>query len=80
MDDYGHLDLSAVTCTLEAIPAADSFTMPAGESDAGLIDHFAQNPVYWASAKGTHVHHADEAGMAGVEGDGARRVSDPSGS
>ncbi|MEV5898424.1 hypothetical protein [Streptomyces sp. NPDC052127] len=55
VDDYGHLDLSAVTWTLEAIPAADFHTMPTGESEAGLIEHFAQNPVYWATVKGPEV-------------------------
>ncbi|MEV2257020.1 hypothetical protein AB0I94_41895 [Streptomyces sp. NPDC050147] len=51
VDDYGHLDLSAITWTLEAIPTADFHTMPTGESEAGLIEHFAENPVYWASVK-----------------------------
>ncbi|MFE8965062.1 hypothetical protein [Streptomyces iakyrus] len=55
VDDYGHLDLSAVTWTLETIPAPDFHTMPTGESEAGLIEHFAQNPVYWASVKGPEV-------------------------
>ncbi|MGW2182917.1 hypothetical protein ACWCXX_33580 [Streptomyces sp. NPDC001732] len=49
--DYGYLDLSAITWTLEAIPATDFHTMPTGESEAGLIEHFAQHPVYWASVK-----------------------------
>ncbi|MCF2131077.1 hypothetical protein L1I79_32330 [Strepomyces sp. STD 3.1] len=49
--DYGHLDLSAITWTLETLPATDFHTMPTGESEAGLIEHFAQNPVYWASVK-----------------------------
>ncbi|MGW7276622.1 hypothetical protein ACWGH5_39780 [Streptomyces sp. NPDC054864] len=51
VDDYGHLDLSAITWTLETISTADFHTMPTGESEAGLIERFAENPVYWASVK-----------------------------
>ncbi|MFF2167629.1 hypothetical protein ACFVWP_44300 [Streptomyces sp. NPDC058175] len=51
VDDYGHLDLSAITWTLETIPTADFYTMPTGESEAGLIEHFAQHPVYWVTVR-----------------------------
>ncbi|MFD4955195.1 hypothetical protein [Streptomyces sp. NPDC058451] len=51
VDDYGHLDLSAITWTPETIPAADFHTMPTGESEAGLIEHIAKNPVHWVTVR-----------------------------
>uniref|UniRef100_UPI000516332D hypothetical protein n=1 Tax=Streptomyces sp. CNS654 TaxID=1506995 RepID=UPI000516332D len=51
VDDYSHLELSAITWTLETIPTADFHTMPTGESEAGLIEHFAQHPVHWVTVR-----------------------------
>ncbi|MFE2601072.1 hypothetical protein ACFXCZ_32060 [Streptomyces sp. NPDC059396] len=51
VDDYGDAELCDVTWKLETIPAADFHTMPTGQSEAGLIEHFAENPVYWAARK-----------------------------
>ncbi|MFE6888023.1 hypothetical protein [Streptomyces sp. NPDC057694] len=51
VDDYADLDLSTITWTLETIPAAGFHTVPTGESDAGLIEHFAQNPVHWVTVR-----------------------------
>ncbi|MFF3558323.1 hypothetical protein ACFYXL_33475 [Streptomyces tsukubensis] len=51
VNDYGHLELSAITWTLETIPTADFHTMPTGESEAGLIEHFAQHPVHWVTVR-----------------------------
>ncbi|MEU8741953.1 hypothetical protein ACFYPK_33125 [Streptomyces halstedii] len=51
VDDYGHLDLSTITWTLESIPTVDFHTMPTGESEAGLIEHFAQHPVHWVTVR-----------------------------
>ncbi|GGP93376.1 hypothetical protein GCM10010278_84250 [Streptomyces melanogenes] len=59
VDDYGHLHLSAVTWTLETIPTADFHTMPTGESEAGLIEHIAENPVHWARPPEVARHWAD---------------------
>jgi hypothetical protein len=62
-DDYGHLDLSAITWTLETIPTVDFHTMPTGESEAGLIEHFAQHPVHWVKARRREVgRHWEENG------------------
>ncbi|MCI4145772.1 hypothetical protein [Streptomyces sp. MMS20-AI2-20] len=47
----GYLELSAITWTLETIPTADFHTMPTGESEAGLIEHFAQHPVHWVTVR-----------------------------
>ncbi|MFC7869455.1 hypothetical protein ACFU5B_37375 [Streptomyces murinus] len=49
--DYGHVDLSTITWTLETIPTADFHAMPTGESEAGLIEHFAQHPVHWVTVR-----------------------------
>ncbi|MFI0242978.1 hypothetical protein [Streptomyces sp. NPDC016845] len=49
MPDHGYLELSAITWTLQKIPTADFHTMPTGESEAGLIEHFAENPVHWVT-------------------------------
>ncbi|WP_229871866.1 hypothetical protein [Streptomyces longisporoflavus] len=56
--------------------------MPTGESDAGLIEHFAENPVYWASVKIPEVgRHWEEYGtwrrpLLLID----RRLLDPAGS
>ncbi|MFD0035042.1 hypothetical protein ACWGDS_40450 [Streptomyces sp. NPDC055059] len=47
VDDYGAIDLRDITWKLESIPAADFHTMPTGESDAGCIESYAENAVYW---------------------------------
>ncbi|WP_344077930.1 hypothetical protein [Streptomyces crystallinus] len=59
MNDDGHLDLSAITWTLETIPTADFHTTPTGLSDAGLIEHFAQDPVHRVRASEVGRHWED---------------------
>ncbi|MFZ4268986.1 hypothetical protein [Streptomyces arboris] len=49
--DYSDLELCNVTWQLEPIPAGDFCTMPTGESDAGCIEHFAENPVHWVKVR-----------------------------
>ncbi|MEU4655007.1 hypothetical protein AB0G32_13900 [Streptomyces sp. NPDC023723] len=51
VDDYGHLELSAITWTLQTIPTVNFHTMPTGESEAGLIEHVAQHPVHWVKVR-----------------------------
>jgi hypothetical protein len=63
VDDYGHLELSAIAWTLETIPTADFHTMPTGESEAGLIEYFAQHPVHWVTVRPPQVgRHWEERG------------------
>ncbi|MFJ3809431.1 hypothetical protein ACIPWE_24140 [Streptomyces sp. NPDC090073] len=45
--DYGSIDLRDVTWQLEHIPTVDFSRMPTWASDAGCLEHFAKNPVYW---------------------------------
>ncbi|MGA5566618.1 hypothetical protein ACPCUV_36375 [Streptomyces platensis] len=51
VDDYGDVDLCAITWKLETIPAAAFPTMPTGESDAGCIESYAADPVYWVKVR-----------------------------
>ncbi|MFG3499375.1 hypothetical protein [Streptomyces sp. NPDC047928] len=51
LDDYGDVDLCAITWGLETIPAAAFTTMPTGESDAGCIESYAADPVYWVKVR-----------------------------
>ncbi|MEU6709677.1 hypothetical protein [Streptomyces wuyuanensis] len=51
VNDYADLDLCDITWQLETIPAADFHSMPTGQSDAGLIEHVAQNPVHWVKVR-----------------------------
>ncbi|MEU3290479.1 hypothetical protein [Streptomyces longwoodensis] len=51
VDDYADFDLSAITWTLETIPAADFLAMPTGQSEAALIEHIAKNPVHWVAVR-----------------------------
>ncbi|MEW2426057.1 hypothetical protein AB0911_36675 [Streptomyces nigra] len=63
VDDYGDIDLRAVTWTLETIPAAAFPTMPTGESDAGCIESYAADPVYWGKVRPPEVgRHWEEHG------------------
>ncbi len=63
MDDYGDVDLCAITWTLETIPAAAFPTMPTGESDAGCIESYAADPVYWVKVRPPEVgRHWEEHG------------------
>ncbi|MCX5039955.1 hypothetical protein [Streptomyces coelicoflavus] len=55
VDDYGALDLSAITWTLETIPSADFHKMPTGESEVGLIEHFAKDPLHWVAVRAPEV-------------------------
>ncbi|WP_406369688.1 hypothetical protein OG788_07760 [Streptomyces sp. NBC_00647] len=50
-EDYGHIDLEGITWRLEMISRTDFRDMPTGASEAGLIDHIAENPVYWVSVR-----------------------------
>ncbi|MFF5393352.1 hypothetical protein ACFY5H_34470 [Streptomyces sp. NPDC013012] len=51
VDDYGSIDLREITWRLETIPAAAFHGMPTGASDAGCIEEFAENPVYWVGRR-----------------------------
>ncbi len=63
VDDYGDIELRAITWKLEAIPAADFHTMPTGQSDAGCIEHFSENPVHWINVRPPEVgRHWEEHG------------------
>ncbi|MFF2314621.1 hypothetical protein ACFVVJ_31410 [Streptomyces albidoflavus] len=55
VDDYGALDLTAITWTLETIPSADFHKMPTGESEVGLIEHFAKDPLHWVAVRAPEV-------------------------
>ncbi|MFE4998966.1 hypothetical protein ACFRH4_48495 [Streptomyces mirabilis] len=61
--DYGGIDLRKITWRLEIIPAADFTEMPTGASDAGCIESFAENPVYWVEVRSVEVgRHWEEHG------------------
>ncbi|MGW1362169.1 hypothetical protein ACWCQP_32725 [Streptomyces chartreusis] len=61
--DYGGIDLRDITWRLETIPAADFHTMPTGESDAGCIERYAENPVHWVTIRPPEVgRHWEEHG------------------
>ncbi|WP_405503235.1 hypothetical protein OG501_37820 [Streptomyces niveus] len=49
--DYGGIDLRDVTWRLETIPARNFEEMPTGASDAGCIESYAENPVYWGERR-----------------------------
>ncbi|MGW3192731.1 hypothetical protein ACWDBT_33385 [Streptomyces ardesiacus] len=49
--DYGGIDLREVRWQLETLPAADFNEMPTGASDAGCIESYAKNPVYWVELR-----------------------------
>jgi hypothetical protein len=53
--DYDGIDLSEITWRLETIPAPDFKGMPTGASDAGCIESFAENPVYWVKGRPAEV-------------------------
>ncbi|MFB7609823.1 hypothetical protein [Streptomyces gardneri] len=61
--DYGSIDLHEMRWRLETIPAADFNGMPTGESDAGCIESFAENPVHWVKVRPPEVgRHWEEHG------------------
>lgn len=63
VDDYGDVDLCDITWQLETIPAVDFPTMPTGESDAGCIESYAADPVYWVKVRRPEVgRHWEEHG------------------
>ncbi|MER7694673.1 hypothetical protein, partial [Streptomyces sp. NPDC097610] len=63
MRDYGSVDLDEVAWRLETIPTEFFSEMPTGASDAGCIEYFAQNPVYWVKIRPAAVgHHWEEHG------------------
>ncbi|MFE3826689.1 hypothetical protein [Streptomyces sp. NPDC059092] len=49
--DYGGIDLRQIIWRLETIPAADFEQMPTGASDAGCIESYAAEPVYWVKVR-----------------------------
>ncbi|MFD5748981.1 hypothetical protein [Streptomyces sp. NPDC127033] len=51
MRDYGGIDLRQIIWQLETIPAADFEPMPTGASDAGCIESYAADPVYWVKVR-----------------------------
>ncbi|MEU9850088.1 hypothetical protein [Streptomyces sp. NPDC047985] len=63
VDDYGDVDLCAITWKLETNPAADFVGMPTGASDAGCIESYAENPVHWVDVRRPEVgRHWEEHG------------------
>ncbi|MFF0386903.1 hypothetical protein [Streptomyces sp. NPDC004286] len=61
--DYGGVDLCTVTWELEAIPVADFVEMPTGNSDAGCIEHYAEDPEWWISVRPPQIgRHWEEHG------------------
>ncbi|MFJ9893451.1 hypothetical protein ACIQPR_08965 [Streptomyces sp. NPDC091280] len=61
--DYGGIDLRKITWRLETIPVADFNEMPTGESDAGCIEGFAEDPVHWVEIRPPEVgRHWEEHG------------------
>ncbi|MGW6309100.1 hypothetical protein [Streptomyces niveus] len=63
VSDYGSIDLRDITWRLETIPAADFNEMPTGASDAGCIEIYAENPVYWVERRSHKVgQHWEEHG------------------
>lgn len=61
--DYGSIDLRKISWRLETIPAADFKEMPTGASDAGCIEDFAKDPVYWVKIRPPEVgRHWEEHG------------------
>ncbi|MEV6251305.1 hypothetical protein AB0M38_34855 [Streptomyces sp. NPDC051742] len=55
VDDYGSIDLREIRWRLEMIPAADFHGIPTGAFDAGCIEEFAKNPVYWVTVRPSEV-------------------------
>jgi hypothetical protein len=55
LTDYGNLDLEALEWTVEEIETAELVEMPTGPSDAGLIDHYAQEHEHWVQVRGREV-------------------------
>ena len=53
--DYGGIELSEISWRLERIPAADFSGMPTGASDAGCIEHYAKDPVYWVGIRAPEI-------------------------
>ncbi|MGN5631035.1 hypothetical protein [Streptomyces sp. AC154] len=51
VDDYGDVDLCAITWKLETIPAAAFPIMPTGESDVGCVESYAADPVHWVKVR-----------------------------
>ncbi|MCG0284006.1 hypothetical protein [Streptomyces sp. PSAA01] len=63
VSDYGGIDLHEVRWRLETIPAADFVGMPTGASDAGCLESYAENPVYWVKVRRPEVgRHWEEHG------------------
>ncbi|MFD3943443.1 hypothetical protein [Streptomyces sp. NPDC058579] len=62
VNDYGSIDLRGIQWRLETIPAADFHGMPTGATDAGCIEEFAENPVYWVSKRPQAHRHWEEHG------------------
>ncbi|MFF7290229.1 hypothetical protein [Streptomyces griseorubiginosus] len=61
--DYGGIDLLEVTWRLETILASDFVGMPTGATDAGCIESYAADPVYWVKVRPPEVgRHWEEHG------------------
>ncbi|MGC0208433.1 hypothetical protein [Streptomyces levis] len=61
--DYGSIDLRNIRWQRETIPVDDFKAMPTGASDAGSIESYAKNPVYWVGLRPQQVgQHWEEHG------------------
>ncbi|MEU5046962.1 hypothetical protein [Streptomyces griseorubiginosus] len=61
--DYGGIDLRVISWRLERVPAEDFSEMPTSASDAGCIESYAKDPVYWVVLRPSQIgRHWEEHG------------------
>ncbi|MFE4654747.1 hypothetical protein [Streptomyces sp. NPDC056707] len=62
-EDYGSIDLERIVWQIEMIRREDFCDMPTGASEAGLIEHIAEQPAYYAGIRPERVgYHWEERG------------------
>ena len=66
-NDYGHIDLTSITWSVEVISLDALLTMPTGASEADAIEYFAQAPEHWVAVRNAG-HHVGVREMWDVHG------------
>ncbi|VXB08791.1 hypothetical protein [Aeromicrobium sp. 9AM] len=54
--DYGSVDLTTITWSVEAVPLEELIDIPTGASDADCIDYYATDPAHWIRVRNLGVH------------------------